>query len=114
MAGRERPQGTLEQMLVCLENIETHLGIIAKNPGLAAPPAGQKAAAPAPAKAEPKAEEPKADAAPTVEDVRAALKELADNLGREAAIGLLKESGYKNASAIPEGKRAEFIAKCRA
>lgn len=48
---------------------------------------------------------------PPVDDVRAALKKLASEKGDDAVFGLLKDFKAKNASTVPEDKRAELIAK---
>lgn len=74
-----------------------------------------KADAPAETKPEPepevKAEEPKAH--PDIEALRDALKRLAsaEGHGADAVFELLGQYGVKNASTLPEDKRAEVIAK---
>lgn len=65
------------------------------------------------APAETKTEAPKDEAAPVppIDEVRAALKKLASNKGDDEVFKLLGEFKAKNASAVPEEKRAEVIAK---
>lgn len=53
-------------------------------------------------------------AMPPIEDVRAALQSLAKSKGDDAVWELLSEYKAKNASTIPEEKRAEVIEKIRA
>ncbi len=102
-----RPEGIQERMLYSLEMIETYLGLIAGR-------THQEAKAPAKAT---KVAEPTAAATtvaePTQDDVREALKLVAENFGREAAIKLLKDAGHKNAGAVPASERREFIKKCQ-
>lgn len=113
---KERPEGIQEQMLQCMQNMETHLGIIAKNPQLGVTVTNQDSAAtprlPKAEPAKPKAETAQAPVAevPTADQVRLVLKEYAENFGREAAIKLLSDQKYKNAGSVPAEKRAEFIA----
>ncbi len=115
---KERADGIQEQMLQCLQNMETHLGLIAKNPGLATTTnvTNQGAAAvAAPAKAAPAAPtvqaaaQTAAVAEPTADDIRKILKDYAEKFGREAAIKVLADNGFKNAGAVPAEKRAEFM-----
>lgn len=85
-----------------------------------AKPAPRKAA---PAKPEPKAEEPETveetdddtqgeagTDVPSEADLVAAGKDYAAANGRDAFIGKLAEFDVKNISALPEDKRAEFLA----
>ncbi len=110
MAEETRPEGIQERQLYALEMIETYLGIIA-----GATHANAGGTKPAPAKSVPAATPAAAaPAEPTADDVRAVLKDYADNFGREAAIKLLKDAGYKNAGTVPAEKRAEFIKACQA
>lgn len=83
---------------------------IAEAPPLAAAPAE---ATDGPS-SEPDASSPSAPAAaPDIETVRAKLKALGatDGLGHDAVFDLLGKYGAKNASTVPEDKRAEVIAK---
>ncbi len=110
----ERPTGIQERMLYALEMIETYLGLIA---GRTHQEAGGIKAAGKAGKAETASASASASAAapevePTADEVREALKNVAENFGREAAIKLLKDNGHKNASAVPAAERAGFIAKC--
>jgi len=107
----ERPTGIQERMLYSLEMIETYLGILAgkahteaggtrptpTKPMTAGTGVGATAA-------------PEQTAEPTVDDMRAVLKDCAENFGRETAIKFLKDKGYKNAGAVPAAERAGFIA----
>ncbi len=107
-----RPEGIQERMLYALEMIETYLGLIAGRTHQEA--GGIKATGKATKAAEPAVPTAAKDqtAEPTADEVREALKQVAENFGREAAIKLLKDNGHKNASAVPAAERAGFIAKC--
>jgi len=63
---------------------------------------------------EPKEEPSLVDGAPTQDDVNAAAMQLNNAKGREALLDALKHVGVEGAgtSAVAEGKRAGFIAKC--
>lgn len=67
--------------------------------------AAEKAAAEAP-------KEPEKPVVPDIEAVRASLKALgsAENHGTDAVFALLEQYGAKNASTVPEDKRADLIA----
>lgn len=70
------------------------------------------AAAPAPEKPqEPPAPKPGTDKAPSLEDIRAKGIEAAKKYGQPAIKAILKEFGAENMTALPEDKRAEFLAK---
>lgn len=65
---------------------------------------------------EPKAEEPAPadNAAPTKDDVNAALQKVVEAKGMEVARKLLGDAGFTRLSEVPEDKYAEVIAACEA
>jgi hypothetical protein len=67
------------------------------------PPATPTAAAPAPTP-------PAAPTVPTLDDVKAAMSKLSKAVNIDANIKMLAKFGVDRASALPEAKRAEFIA----
>lgn len=54
------------------------------------------------------------DELPSVDDVSAAAKGYNASNGRDALVSLLAEFDAKNASGVPEDRRAEFISRCNA
>lgn len=104
---KERPEGILEQILTCLQNMETHLGVLAKNPDLGTTQKkteevdlglGEEAPPPSPV---------------SLKDAQAALKKVIDIKGKPAAVKLLESFGFPRVSDIPEEKWPAFIAKCQ-
>lgn len=110
---KERQIGIQEQILECLQNMETHMGVLAKNGALGSTVSTGVATKTQPVATDTKPAtktETKTEVTnPTADEVRKILKEYAETFGRESAITLLAEKKYKNAGAVPADQRAEFI-----
>lgn len=97
-----------------LMNIATILSDEPDAPVAAAtPPVGAARETPSPAPVA-SAPAPQAPSGPTKDEVRAALRELAERKGPDVAKQIIAKLGVANLSQVPEAKYGEVIAEARA